>query len=169
MRSGRRSRTYIGLHNFKVAAVERPKKGGEGFNPGANIEQVLTYEAERLRLEAVALENKTSGNMRTSMNGEEIKHLFDNIGGVLDKLAAAVEVDERLRFDRWAQAFRKAVNSFNKGIAIALADIWHENRSAEMGSHFREWADAIIDETGEQVGLPYKGREYLAILPAHWL
>eukprot|EP00656_Telonema_subtile_P026177 TRINITY_DN2815_c0_g1_i3.p2 TRINITY_DN2815_c0_g1~~TRINITY_DN2815_c0_g1_i3.p2 ORF type:complete len:110 (-),score=4.14 TRINITY_DN2815_c0_g1_i3:5-334(-) len=34
---------------------------------------------------------------------------------------------------------------------------------------FRGWADQIGDEMGPKIGMPYNGKDYLSILPVHWL
>ena len=54
-------------------------------------------------------------------------------------------------------------------LSDALADIWLIDRRHEMGQHFRTWIDVIIVDMGPQIGLPYHGRSYIDILPAHYV
>ncbi len=63
---------------------------------------------------------------------------------------------------------QQALTAFNKGTAIALADVWLSNRAVEMGDKFRTFANEI-GGISKGCGLPYVSREYLAILPIHWL
>ena len=109
------------------------------------------------------------GVERTSMDGVELNRCLANFTTLAEAMSAAVPAAQKERIKRWRVTMEKAITAFNRGAAIALADIWHIDKSAAMGEAFREWNDTIIDGLGPECGLPYLGREYVNILPAHWL
>ncbi len=158
----------LGLPHIKVAAVPRPKKTGPGFD-ACNIEGVIDALNENLRQAKASEESAQDCAKRSSMTGKEMVLVLSMLNLITSLMKAAVPEKNILRFERWEASMKTAMNNFNAGRAIALADIWPTNRAAEMGEHFRAWADEISDRMGKQVGLPYNGREYIAILPAHWL
>lgn len=159
----------IGLSTIKVAAKDRKNKKG-GF-AGGSVEQIIINEAaEGLRVAAVAAEDQNDGNDRTSMDGTELLKVMANTGLILTKMEeGGIPREHKWRWERFKDSMTRALTSFNAGVAFALADIWEEDHSHEMGEHFRQWADIITDEMGPAIGLPYEGRSYLDILPAHWL
>lgn len=159
--------TDIGLPHIKVAAVSRPSKKGPGF--ACNIQGVIDQECEDKRQIKESEEANQNCNKRGSMDGNELKTLLGALPFITQRMVEAVDKKNLTRLKTWVTSVRKAVKSFEEGTAIALADIWATNRAAEMGGHFRAWADELVDNMGPSCGMPYLGREYLAILPAHWL
>ena len=159
--------TDIGLPNIKVAPTDRKSKAG-GFS---SVEGVMISEiAEGVRIKAVQDEEKNEGNDRTSMDGNELINVMANFEKIVAVMEAhGIPEEHQWRWDEFKLHMGKALTSFNAGAAIALADIWLDDQSQQMGENFRAWADTIIDNLGMGIGLPYEGRTYLDILPAHWL
>ena len=125
--------------------------------------------AEAARLKALTEEERNQGVKHMAMDGMELTKVIEDFEVLANTMAGGVPTSEQGRFSKWRTAMKKALDAFNKGAALALADIWHEDKSAEMGEHFRTWFDTVVDEMGPEVGLPYLGREYVNILPCHWL
>ena len=161
----------IDLPNIKCAASARPRKKGLGFSQDdGQVGEMLDVEsAEAARVVALTEEERNQGIERTSMDGVELTRCLVNFPTLADAMIAAVPTAQKERIKRWRVSMEKAITAFNRGAAIALADIWHIDKSAEMGEAFREWFDTMIDGLGPECGLPYLGREYVNILPAHWL
>jgi len=158
----------LGLPHIKVAAVPRPKKPGVGFD-ACNMEAVIDAQDEANRQVKASEESAQDCAKRSSMTGNEMVLVLAAFDFVSTRLKKAVAVKNALRFSKWQTSMELAISHFNQGKALALADIWATNKAVEMGTHFRSWADEVSDNMGKQVGLPYNGREYIAILPAHWL
>lgn len=166
----KKAMTKLGLGKIKVAATTRPKKLGPGFENTSHVEYLILHEqSEPDRVKAVEAEVKNEGCERTSMDGQELEKVMNNIVMILQCMEEGVEARVKDLFDEFSSAFCEALTSFNKGVEVALADIWPTDRSAEMGQHFRQWVDVVIDQLGPQVGLPYHGRSYIDILPAHYI
>jgi hypothetical protein len=151
----------IGLKHIKVAAMGKPRKE-------ANIEAAISAENAAALKKAVDEEAKEDCNQRAGMDGNELEIVMDNLDVILGHFKSGVAPANSNAFERWGASVTRALKAFNKGTAIALADLWETNRAAEMGEKFRTFADEIcgIDKS---CGLPYVSREYLAILPIHWL
>ena len=131
------------------------------------MEGILVLEgAEGRRVGAIQAEEKVAS--RASMDGNELLKVMHS----WDKLVAGMEAggipeENEHDWNSFKISMKKALASFNAGAAFALMDIWDTDKSQEMGEHFRDWADTIIDEIGPTIGLKYTGRSYLDILPAH--
>ena len=118
----------------------------------------------------MAEEDRNDGCARTSMDGMELIKVTKSFNQIVNKMEeVGIPNPSQFRWDGFKVAMHKALAAFNAAAALALADLWEEDKSHEMGENFRRWADAIIDDLGPEVGLPYAGRSYLDILPAHWL
>ena len=161
----------VDLPNIKCAASARPRSKGPGFNKDdAQVADLLDTEAaEAARVTALTEEERNQGIERTSMDGMELIRCLENFTTLAAGMEAKVSAEHKSRFADWRKAMEKALKAFNKGAEFALADIWHGDKSQEMGNAFREWFDTCVDEMGSSCGLPYEGREYVNILPAHWL
>jgi len=150
----------VGLPHIKVSADKKPRKQ-------ANIEDQITNENLAAAV-AISKEEDTVRNKRSAMNGKELVTVFENFETVVAKMHASTEdACEKLKLERWEPPFRRALTAFNKGCEVALADLWPTNRSAEL-SYFRTFVDEIMNIPAS-AGLPYVVREYLAILPIHYL
>ena len=158
----------LGLPHIKVAAVPRPKKPGVGFD-ACNMEAVIDAQDELHRQVKASEESAQDCAKRSSMTGVELVLVLGAFDFLSTRMKKGVAAKNTLRFSKWQTSMEQALANFNSGKAVALADIWATNKAVEMGTHFRAWADEISDKMGKQVGLPYNGREYIAILPAHWL
>jgi hypothetical protein len=158
----------IGLPQVKVTAIARKKKSGPGFEP-LDMHAVISQEDHDVLLSKQSEEAKRDCMKRGSMNGNEMQLVLGAFEFISERLKEGVLPKNKLRLEKWIDAMKRSLVSFNAGAAVALADMWSTNRSAEMGDHFRDWADVVCDEMGPKVGLPYNGRDYLAILPIHWL
>lgn len=151
----------IDLGHVRVTADKKKRRE-------ANIE-------EQIRLENVASaeaiskeEEKNSRNTKSSMNGKELVIVFDAFDRILANMnSTASDECERLKLQRWGEPVRRALTAFNEGCRTALADIWTTNRSDEL-SKFRTFVDEMMTIPAS-AGLPYVVREYLAILPIHYL
>lgn len=166
----KRAMGKLGLGKIKVAATNRPKKLGPGFENSSHIEYLILHEqSEPDRVKAVEAEVKNEGCERTAMDGQELEKVMKNIGAVLKGMEEGVGAANKERFADFKTAMHSALTSFNLGAEVALADIWLTDRSHEMGQHFRAWINVIIDDMGPQIGLPYHGRSYIDILPAHYV
>ena len=150
----------IGLGNITVTADKKPRRV-------ANIEQAITDE----NAAAALVIDKQEGDSRTSkagMDGTELVKVFENFSKILTAMkAGAKDAGELLKLDRWGPPFTLALAAFDEGCKVLLADLWPTDRSAEL-AHFRTFFDRIMD-IPDSAGLPYPVREYLAILPIHWL
>jgi len=163
-----RGMASIDMKTIRCAAVERKSKKATGNSDGS-VEGILVLEgAEGRRVGAIQAEEKVAS--RASMDGNELLKVMHS----WDKLVAGMEAggipeENEHDWNSFKISMKKALASFNAGAAFALMDIWDTDKSQEMGEHFRDWADTIIDEIGPTIGLKYTGRSYLDILPAHWL
>ncbi len=151
----------IGLQCIKVAATNKPRKE-------VNMEAWISEENQAAQKRAVDEEAKNDRCQYAGMDGKEVAIVMHNFGVIQGFLARAVTPAYKNQLDRWGASVRQALNAFDAGAAIALADVWATNRATEMGEHFRTFADAIAN-ISKGCGLPYLSREYLAILPIHWL
>jgi hypothetical protein len=158
----------LGLPHIKVAAVARPKKQGPGFAP-CDVQGVIDTDNEIKRQTKESEEAAQDCSKRGSLDGNELRLMCGAMEFLTNRMLSAVADKNKKRMEAWVTSTVKAMASFEAGTAIALADIWATNRANEMGEHFRAWADEICDHVGPEIGMPYLGREYLAILPAHWL
>lgn len=158
----------IGLGNIKTASTDRPKKKKSDEQTTMEF-LILAETAEPAAVKAAEEEARNDGNQRMSMDGGELLKTMKNFKVLADTMEAAVPAIQKDRFKKFRERMDKALEAFNAGAAIALADIWLTDRSGEMGKHFRDFADEIIDGMGPSIGLKFPGRSYLDILPAHWL
>lgn len=151
----------IGLKHIKVSSKYKPRKE-------VNMEAEIAAE-NRAAKNAIEEEEAKDGNrQRLSMDGKELVKVMINFPVVIAKMLAMVKPPETTKCERWAHIMLRALTAFNAGVAILAADMWLTNRASEMGAHFRDFADHIAS-IGKGCGLPYVSREYLAILPIHWL
>jgi hypothetical protein len=162
-----RALASLGLGKIKCAPKDRKKTTG-GFS---SVESIMIDEkADGVRMQKVAEEDRNDGCARTSMDGMELIKVMKNFNQIVGKMEeVGIPAKSQFRWDGFKVGMHKALTAFNAAAALALADLWEEDKSHEMGENFRKWADAIIDDLGPEVGLPYAGRSYLDILPAHWL
>ena len=67
----------LGLGKIKVAATNRPKKLGPGFENSSHIEYLILHEqSEPDRVKAVEAEVKNEGCERTAMDGQELEKVM---------------------------------------------------------------------------------------------
>ena len=151
----------LGLPHIKVSAVARPKKE-------CNLQALVDAENIAANQTIVDEEAKTTCNFRAGMDGTELEKVIDGFEVVVAHLEGGVQPEHAREFQRWSTSVLAALAGFKAGTAIALADVWLHNRAAEMGAHFRTFANEISG-ISKGCGLPYVPREYLAILPIHWL
>lgn len=155
-----RAMAVIGLHYIRVSADRKPRRE-------ANLESAISDENERARAVVASSEDRDR-NTKASMDGTELVQVFENFHQICDAMeAAAQDSAEKLKFVRWRTPVQRALAAFNEGTAVALADIWTQNRSSSIGK-FRTFCDEIMSIPAS-AGLPYATREYLAILPIHYL
>ena len=120
----------INLPNIKVVASARPKSKGPGFKQDdGQVSEMLDLEAaEAARAQALTEEEHNEGVARTSTDGVELCHVMANFEKLADAMQGGVPSIQKGRIGRWRTAMSKAMKAFNRGAAIALADIWHEDK-----------------------------------------
>jgi hypothetical protein len=155
----------LGMTHIKVAAADRPKSKEKGDC----IDAVIARENEDMRQTKATEEAASDVNKRGNLTGKEHSLVLGAFDFISTRMLSKMEAKHQRRAEKWQAVMQRAIQAFNQGAAIALADMWETNRSAEMGGHFRDWADELVDGIGPQVGINYLGRTYINILPAHWL
>jgi predicted house-cleaning noncanonical NTP pyrophosphatase (MazG superfamily) len=158
----------LDLPHIKVGAVVRPKKNGPGFSPCA-IDAVIDQENALLREYKENEEARQECAKRVGMNGKELLSVVENFQYLATEMRLGVEDKNRERLADWLEVMEPAVTALRAGSAIALADMWSYNRAHEAGAYFRRFVDLIVDGIGPTCGSPYLGRDYISILPVHWL
>jgi hypothetical protein len=149
----------IGLGQIRVSADKKPRKE-------ANIEGQVS--AENAAVNALTAKEDAERNTKSSMQGTELEKVFDNFARIVDHLEDNAQDDEsKLKLRRWRAPVERALHAFNEGCKVALADIWTHNRADELG-HFRTFVDELMS-IPTSAGLPYQVREYISILPVHYL
>ena len=151
----------IGLDHIQVAAAKKPRKE-------CNMEAMITEENAAAQKKAIDEEAKTDCAKTAGMDGKELVIVMANLKVIIGYFESAVKPEFQKPLERWAPSVTAALAAFDEAAAIALADMWETNRAAEMGEKFRTFADEIAN-ISKGSGLPYVSREYLAILPIHWL
>jgi hypothetical protein len=133
-----------------------------------NIEAMISEENAAAQKRSIEDDAKTDCAKTAGMDGKELVIVMANLSVLIGHFKSAVKAEFEKPLERWERSVTDALIAFDQGVAIALADMWETNRAAEMGAYFRTFADEIAN-ISKGCGLPYVSREYLAILPIHWL